>query len=90
MTILSCNCDVEKACTMHADELYQSEETEMNNHVATPFRDILNQMLEDAHTDKPLAAAVHELYGDDYIAARIREPSIPVTAEQLQLMLFKK
>lgn len=87
MTILSCNCDVEKACTMHADELYQSEETEMNNHVAQPFRTILDQMLKDAETDAGVRQAVKVLYGDDYLTARIREPGIPVTLDQLRDML---
>lgn len=87
MTILSCNCDVEKACAMHADELYQSEETEMNNHVEPNFRDILNQMIKDAETDAGVRHAVKVLYGDDYLATRIREPSIPVTIDQLRGMV---
>jgi hypothetical protein len=64
MTILSCYCDVEKACTMHADEIYNRETETMNDHVHPTFQNILNDMV-----------------------ARISEPSIPVTIDQLRQML---
>lgn len=64
MTILFCNCSNEKACDMHADELYNPETTVNNSHVEPTFRDILNKMLEDAKVDVPLRNALHTLYGE--------------------------
>lgn len=65
MTILSCNCDVEKACDMHADEIYNPEGAEMsNNHVHQNFREILNSMLEESKTNPFMHKAVHTLYGE--------------------------
>lgn len=64
MTILSCYCDAEKACVMHADEIYSQEADAMNDHIHPTFQNILNDMV-----------------------ARINEPSIPVTVDQLRQML---
>lgn len=59
MTVLSCNCDAERACLMHADDLYDDGvENERD------YR-IIDQMASEARDNPDFARALLTLYPDD-------------------------
>ena len=65
MTILSCDCNETRACTMHAEELYDRDQTGDNEHTAH----ILDSMIEDAANGDPaMARVLLALYGEDAFA----------------------
>jgi hypothetical protein len=62
MTILICDCDSNRACTYHAEELYDRDQNGENEHTMN----ILDSMIEDARNgDTAMAGALLALYGDD-------------------------
>lgn len=62
MTILKCDCDDNRACDYHAEELYNREASDDREHTAH----ILDSMIEDAANGDPaMARALLALYGED-------------------------
>lgn len=63
MTTLSCDCNADRACTMHAEELYDRDQNGDNEHTMN----ILDSMIEDAANGDPaMARALLALYGEDH------------------------
>lgn len=60
MTVLSCNCNGERACLMHAEELYDRDSGEGER-----ITRILSDMTAEVHGNSDMAHALLTLYPDN-------------------------
>lgn len=65
MTILTCDCNGERACAMHAEELYNTVDHADPELAEAHTQSTLDGMIEEAKNNPDMALALLSLYGDD-------------------------